>query len=491
MTAHALTRRTLLTSALAGLATATSGCWGNEPSTPPTKEAAIFDLSFTIETRYRPFELVAPAFVAARGTGRVPALRLEDTGPPAPFCAVEVEVDAPSAKVVAGLASTDGSHLLGFYDPASRRVGIEVRSGGRTRILRRRSVDLPDGFRFAVALCENQLTVLTDTGGGWQPVVTERDKVRATVDMRDPEVLGAHRYAWGVRGGDGGEVVSVRAGLFGMTGLRDQHLVQHADGTPYVLDGRAYFTATCAGLGFFQQAHWGVFTLDLQDPRRLEHVAQLYFRRDGLLLGDHAGQVVRDDDHDRWIVATSSWGDFDFDGVHVRHLVTDADVLHGVHVLETERTALPTDVSSWDPGMTLIDGRWHVGFVESPSQEPFDFHPALAQGPPGASWDEKLELVGAATDLHQCEGPIIAEVQGSWWFLASDGDHRHYPVFDMGMRRVGRLDAPYETNIPHPQLVPLEDGSYLIVTFDGTQYAEKVMGYGGHGDVLVMRSRTT
>ena len=56
------------------------------------------------------------------------------------------------------------------------------------------------------------------------------------------------------------------------------------------------------------------------------------------------------------------------------------------------------------------------------------------------------------------------------------------------MRRVGRLDAPYLTNIPHPQLVPLEDGSQLLVTFDGTQFAEKVMGYGGQGDVLVMRS---
>nr|MBA2465771.1 hypothetical protein [Nocardioidaceae bacterium] len=143
---------------------------------------------------------------------------------------------------------------------------------------------------------------------------------------------------------------------------------------------------------------------------------------------------------------------------------------------------------SWDPGLTRIDGRWHVSFVESPSQDPFDFHPALAVGPPGASWDEKLEPVGAATDLHQCEGPVIAEVDGEWWFLASDSDGRHYPVFDMEMRRVGRLDAPYETNIPHPQLVPLDDGSFLVVTFDGTQYAEQVMGYGGHGDVLIMRS---
>lgn len=489
MTVHALTRRTLLTSALAGMATATAGCWGNEQSTPPTQEAAIFDLSFTIESRYRPFELVAPGFVAETDPVGVSGLHLADRGPEAPFAAVELEVDNPTTKLLAGLAAPDGRHVLGSYDPGSRRVGIEVRAAGRVRVLRYRHVDLPATFRLGVAVCENQVTVLADTGDGWQPLLTERDKVRAAVDLRDPATLAAHRYAWGLRGEGSRGLAGVRAGLFGMTGIRDQHLVQHADGTPYVRDGKAYFTATCAGLGFFQQAHWGVFTLDLSDPRRLEQVGQLYSRRDGLVLGDHAGQVVRDDDHDRWIVATSSWGDFAFEGVHVRHVVTDADVLHGVHVLETERTSLPTDVSSWDPGLTRVDGRWYVGFVESPSQDPFDFHPALAVGPEDASWDEKLELVGAATDLHQCEGPILAKVQEDWWFLASDGDHRHYPVFDLTMRRVGRLDAPYETNIPHPQLVPLPSGEFLLVTFDGTQYAEKVMGYGGHGDVIVMRNR--
>ena len=218
-------------------------------------------------------------------------------------------------------------------------------------------------------------------------------------------------------------------------------------------------------------------------------MAQLYFLRDGLVLGDHAGQIVRDGDRDEWIVANSSWGDFDFKGLHVRHTATTDDILSGVHLLQTQRTALPTEQGSWDPGITRIDGRWYVGFVESPSQKPFTFHPALAVAAEGAAWDEQLELVGAATELRQTEGPILAQVQGTWWFLASDGDARHYPVFDLSMRRVGRLDAPYETNIPHPQLLPLDDGGFLLVTFDGTQYAEDLMGYGGHGDVLIMRSR--
>ncbi|MBY8847366.1 hypothetical protein K7G98_00735 [Saccharothrix sp. MB29] len=34
---------------------------------------------------------------------------------------------------------------------------------------------------------------------------------------------------------------------------------------------------TNAGLGFFQQAHWAMWTLDMADPTRLERVAVLFF----------------------------------------------------------------------------------------------------------------------------------------------------------------------------------------------------------------------
>lgn len=484
-----ISRRTALTAG-AGLLLTACTSHRDRPAAPPSdqQEDTILDLSFTVESRYRPFALIGTELGATDSVDSG-GIRTSDDSPPAPFCAVEAAVSGSSGTVVLGLADGDADHLVGWYDAGRGQVGIDVRVGDRTRTVARTKADLPESFRLGVAVCENKVTVLADTGDGWTPLVTERDKVRARVDMRKPETLTRHRYAHGTSAEGDAQLSDVRWGLFGMTGIRDQHLVQHADGTPYVRDGKAYFTATCAGLGFFQQAHWGVFTLDLARPERLEQTAQLYFRRDGLLLGDHAGQIVRDDEADRWILATSSWGDFDFDGVHVRHLETTDDLLRGVHVLETTRTALPTQVSSWDPGMTRIDGRWHVGFVESPSQDPFDFHPALAAAPQGAGWGEGLELVGAGQGFAECEGPIITQVAGQWWFLASDGRRKEYPIFDLEMKRVGSLDAPYETNIPHPQIVPLEDGGHLLVTFDGTQFHEDVMGYGGHGDVLIMRSR--
>ena len=170
------------------------------------------------------------------------------------------------------------------------------------------------------------------------------------------------------------------------------------------MDGRRYLTWTCAGLGFFQQAHWTVWSLDPAKPEQMRLESQLFTRRDGLVLGDHAGQLVRDGD--RWLVLTSSWGDF-APGVDPRAAPSSADdLLTGVHVLETERAPLPTEAGSWDPALTRVDGSWRLGFVESPSQEPFDFHPALAATSAGDWTDGLRRKVGRPTELHQCEGPV-------------------------------------------------------------------------------------
>lgn len=495
-------------------------------------------MRFAETHRYRPFALVSPGFAQVDSTQpetrrRADGLLVTLDHPAAPFVAVELRVQTTGAcEVLAGIGSLDGAHALATYDFVEERATIELRTDDRTRVVAVQRVALRAPFGFAFALCENQITVLTDTGTGWQPLLTTRKNVGAFLDFRRADVLDRFAYAYGTRpltdrpdapsavtnpirrmfhrgrsspaavknpAGTAESVYAagsvytagpVRAGPFGMAGVRDPHIVQSPDGAPYIRDGRLYLTMTCAGLGFFQQAHWGVFTLDLDDLTRLEQVAHLYFSRDGLTLGDHAGQIIADGD--RFIVAVSSWGDFASGNIHVRHTATQRDVLSGVHVLSSEPLPLPTQMGAWDPSLTRIDGRWHVGFVESPSQGArFDFHPALAVGTPGDDYVGPLELVGADDSLHQCEGPILAELEGRWQLLASDGDQREYPVYELDMSRVGTLDAPYPTNIPHPQLVtvPGSDGPrHLIVTFDGTQYGESVLGYGGHGDLVVMEA---
>ncbi len=439
--------------------------------------------TFDITHRFRPVQLVSAGFAAViRGAATSPGLTREPTGPVAPYAAVELGVSRVEGAVSAGLETEDGEHVLVTWTAATSRVTISVRRDGRTRILRRRKVALVAPFGLAFALCENQVTALVDTGSGWRPVLSERRKVAALVDLRSEDTLLPHSYAWG---GSGLEVSSVRAGVFGQVGLRDPHLVQHADGTPYVREGRLHFTWTCAGLGFFQQAHWSVWSMDPADPSGMRLEAHLFSRRDGLVLGDHAGQLVRDGD--RWLVATSAWGDFEPGSIHVRHLETSADLMRGTHVLDTVPTPLPSAHGTWDPALTRVDGRWQVAYVESRSQRPFTFHPALATTS-SRTWHDALTEVAAMSDLGQCEGPVLVREGEDTWLLASDGERRCFPVFDLTGAEVGRLNAPYATNIPHPQLVSDPAGGWLLVTFDGTAFDARQLGYGGHGDVVVMHS---
>jgi hypothetical protein len=484
MTVERLDRRGFLRLAGgAGLGAAITA--GRPASAAAAAGPSIFDLRFSLIHQFRPFALLAPGFVQHDARpGRLSGLVRTDAGPVAPFASVVLNVDDPGAALVAGLVQDERNSVLAVLEAG--RVRIEVTRDGSTQVVGQADAAPAAPFAFAFAVCEDQVTVLADAGDGFQPLLTRRDEVAALVDLRRPDVLRAHRYGYGARGT--ATLRRARAGYFGQAGVRDPHVVQRADGTPYIRDGKLYVTLTNAGLGFFQQAHWGVWTLDLDDLTRLEQVANLFFARDGVIVGDHAGQIVYDDG--AFHLLMSSWGDFAFRGVHVNYATTSANVLRGVHVIRTEPLPLPTSVSSWDPALTRIGGRWHVGFVESPSQTPFIFHPALAVGRRLTD----LSLVGRDETVDQTEGTILQRVGGTWHLLASDGDAREYRVYDVAMRHLGKLDAPYGTNIPHPMVVPLpEQGRprWHMLTFDGTQYAEPVLGYGGHGDFLVMRAQRT
>lgn len=393
----------------------------------------------------------------------------------APYLAVE----APPGEAVEIHGA--GVLLRGWYDAVAR---LEVTVAGRTTQHRSRRHGRAGApvERLGLALTGPHLALLVREAGAWV--------VRARVDLAESTRgrLDPHDEAWlGTVAGDG-------LGGFGQLGLRDLRVVTHADGTPYRVDGRVHLTATSAGPGFFDTAHTSVWTLD---PVTLDlaHRGDLFFRRPDRpgVLGDHATHLVREGD--RWLVATSTWADFDRRrGVRVTLATSTADLLRGTHVLDTVDLPLPTaglgSVGVWDPHLVRTDEGegegWLVGFVSA--RRWFEFHPALAGGP---ALDD-LRLLGADPSRRQTEGTTLLHLDGAWRLLASDHDERAYPVHDLAVRRTGRLDAPYPSNIPWPSLVPVSadpgDG-WLMVTFDGTRAGGRLPGHGTHGDVLVMRSR--
>lgn len=455
----------------------------------------LLRLQFVEVARHRPWALLSPFVEYDEVNPPAPSpgsLADLGSGPRAPYCALVGEVAAADGVLRLGLAG-GATSVLGSYDAVAGLVAIDITSS-RGSLTLPAPVEVRAPFGFAVVVNSNHVTVLVrPAGGDWYPAITDSDRIREFVDLRDPLVLTDLRYVHGVEGS--ACLGRLQAGYFGQVGVRDPQVVRTADGEPLVRDGKLWLTLTNAGLGFFSYAHWGVWTLDLADPTRLEQVGALFFARDGVVLGDHAGQLIVDEGTGRTTVVVSSWGDFSPEaGVHIRHLITDEDLLAGVHVLKSQRALLPSPHSTWDPSLARVDGRWHLAFVECTTFGPprFAFHPALAR-----TDDQEplvgLVRVGADEALEQTEGTILQRIEGRWFIFASDRDASEYPVYEVtAMERVGMLQAPYGSNIPHPMIVPNGrpgQATWWLLAFDGTPWNDTTLGYGTHGDFIVMAAQ--
>jgi hypothetical protein len=528
------------------------------------------DLTFSIKKQYRPFDLLAKNFVQlldrfdsdtrsnyavlapspesnrgnasiGRGALRVNgdsyfALFRSTTSQRAPFSTVIVDVERFSDTtgsentVFAGLVKDQSNYVAAFYNNATKKAGLSACVNGTVTTLGTVDATLAAPLRFAFVANENEVTALVGDSssaiGNFRPLIKRDVKVgtAGTLDLRDVTVLRDYKNGFGARATSGAFVLGgVEAGYYGECGVRDPHVVQYADGTPYIKGDKLYFTLTNAGLGFFEKAHWAVWTMDLSDYTNIEQVGNVFWHNDGdstKVLGHHAGQIVLDEAKSRWIVVVSSWGDFGpqgGDGALTPGVVTQnpvnppvdilyaegpssTNLLEGVHVLTGKRHPV-NDVpykteGKWDPGITRIDGKWYFAYVIA--NDLFtDFQPALAKSAVGGD-HTALTFVGTDAGKRATEGPIIQKLGSQWRVLASCGDDEpteledKYPMYTLDMRFDGYLNAPHPTNIPHPMVVPIPlstgNTKYIMITFNGTQYYEPLLGYGTHGDFIVMEA---
>lgn len=429
----------------------------------------------------------------------------------APYAAAELDLASPDADAVVGLAAgpAGGAPTALRARRAAGRTWLELEHDGTTsRHESRRHARSPRAEALAVTLTGSLATAWTREAGTWRArAVLDLAELRSREPATTPDPFDADWLA-GLRAEPGAD----RAGTFGQLGLRDPHLVTHADGSAYDGgDGLLLLSATSAGPGGFGTGHTSLWSLD-PTTLALAHRGDLFFHRTDRagVLGDHATHVVRDGD--RWLVATSTWGDFDVDrNPHVSMTLAvvpaGTDLLHGSHVLDTvplpaptgpgpdgpDGTDGPAPVGTWDPHLVRDDdGTWLLAFVQATRF--FVFHPALAAGPDPtdpAGWT----LRAAATARTACEGPSLLRTTDGWRVLASHGrDGRKdaegaaatYPVLDLDLREVGRLDAAYPTNLPWPTLARTAAGP-LMIGFDSTPAGGPLLGYGTHGDLVLQR----
>jgi hypothetical protein len=406
--------------------------------------------------------------------------------PRAPYAAASTPLDGSRESSEVALTS-GGDRFAATWD--GRRVGLVTTVGGRReRHVSRRHGRADGPQELAVSLTGPFVTAWVREGGTWVArAVVDLDELAGAPDVHDPAWLDA-------LSADGAE----HSGAFGQLGLRDVRAVTHADGTAYADgDGRALLTATSAGPGGFRTGHTSVWSLDVA-TLDLEHRGDLFFRRGDRVLGDHATHLVRDGE--RWLVATSTWGDFDRrrnPQVRCALATTTADVTVGTHVLEVEPLAVPVDglasVGTWDPHLVRAgahdgDG-WLVAYVSATRF--FSFHPVVAAGPAL----DRLTLRAADRDRTATEGVTLTQRDGRWWVLASDGRdgprgrRERYPVLDLDLREHGTVAAAYPTNLPWPTLLELPGHEPLLLGFDGATAGGPLLGYGTHGRLVVQRPR--
>lgn len=574
------------------LGTAGIGVAAGTSLLPGTAEGAVrttlepTDFSFHTRERFRPFDLLAKNFVQlddsfnSNTIGQYrklrPGLSTEDDGDVAiangkvrfsgqngyyTILKSGTEQRAPYATVIVNVASLVGgtayaglykdraNYVHAYYNRSTNTVGLEARvDGGLYELgsMQPEASDFGTSFKFAFVANENEVTALVGDSsmdiGNFRPLI-KRDVKFETVgalDLRRTGVLATFKNGFGARSSTGRTIAfeRVRAGYFGEAGVRDPHVVQYADGTPYIKNNKLYFTVTNAGLGFFEKAHWGVWTMDLSDYTRIEQVGNVFWYNAGepnTILGHHAGQIVRDEAEGRWIAMASSWGDFGSQGgdggddgvdnlrkppvdIIYDELPLSVNLLGGVHVLKGRRhpvNAVPFRTEGkWDPGLTRINGRWYLSYVICTDLFT-DFQPALARSSRDGD-HTSLRFVGADWEKRATEGPIIQRLGGEWRLFASCGDdepeqlQNRYPIYfleaanpdtvtaDRRLAFDGYLDAPHPTNIPHPMIVPISITSggrrrtkYIMISFNGDQFFERVLGYGTHGDFYVMQADQT
>lgn len=220
-----------------------------------------------VQAEGRPAE-VSQIAGALRIRSIVDALTLFHTnsGPVAPYAAVIVTLGTArrsrgtSATIVAGLVRSAHDYVVATFDrgtdPDQGAVSIDLAVDGQRTRVASRPADLTDVTRFAFVVNENYVTALAGGAASWMPIAQAR--ITDRLDLRDPAILSRYRYGFGAGGvGATAEITRLEAGYFGEAGLRDPHVVSDADGTPYIRNNKLYFTATQAGLAFFQAAHWG------------------------------------------------------------------------------------------------------------------------------------------------------------------------------------------------------------------------------------------
>jgi hypothetical protein len=372
------------------------------------------------------------------------------------------------------------NRVSAHYDVRTGNTYIECRSGGNPPVV---YANEPSGTTLQsgdkLSLCLNGVNVyaLITKADGRQyrgsPV-----NVKSFFDFRHITLLESAKWFFGATSNGAGNVArwsKFEVSTFGAVGLRDFAWVKYEDGTPYVLNGKLYFTATCAGVGNssggnpYTASHQGIFSFD---PITLEikKTGRTLIRYDGYVAGHHAGQLLFNRFNKQWLITATDFGTSDLHG-DLKILCAksfDRNILHtnGVYFAEVVNFGIANSV--WDANWMYIGGEWKIAITVSDSPSKAGLFTANKDTPftiNGGTW------ITHASGMAR-EGTKLVNTGGAYRLLAGETGGSVYSYSVSPFAVVGLITTPAVsdgTPAQHFDIIPFQrDGvvEFFALLFD-------------------------
>lgn len=264
-------------------------------------------------------------------------------------------------------------------------------------------------------------------------------------------------------------------------GIRDETIIHYKDGTPYVKDGRYFFTAT-TGANNIHTSGSAIFSYD-PDTFNLKLEGYLYDRYNNAVWPDSQTQIVIDEDTNEWWVYFSSFASTvtDKDGNWTSEPKTligksHSPIISGINIIDA--VLADDEVTGYDS--YVIWSNDHNAWLRVSAAPAFNNITIQKAVDPLGRWSKVTQRTGFSVT----EGPKFAKVNDVLYVVVPYERNKWMAL------NVSDLSNAFEINVntqtghkaPHCMIVPIcKDNKtrYQIISMDGARANRQEYSWGG------------
>lgn len=380
------------------------------------------------------------------------------------------------------LSLMDRVQLFARISGKDRGIYVRVFEGGNIERENILSDYVPDGpFTLRAQLYGNSAGFFVEENGMTTYIghIKVEDHFTSSLDFRKVDV--AANSVFNVYSNLQGKSVISGASSYLSSGVgqADIRVITYEDLTPYIDEGRLWFTFSCRGLGINQSCQ-GVLSLDpsVFDPR-LEGVI-VFDHGDGLLRNDYSSHLFYDRNAGEWHAYACDFGGTAYtdgrSGTGLLTAVSSKDPRKGYSVMKASRIGTDKIKGHHEDPCIFFDagaGRWRL------LSSVFTDNNIICGTFESDTWDGPMTPVVEPVEMN-ATGTSIQKVGDTYYcFMGGHGNLRVHSYPDL--KTLGELDLDLQPHWPKPagrvwaSIVPLPEGypySYFLLTMDRPNFPD-------------------